>query len=451
MNLPLVFAEQVPLSVTALNEHLRDKVGELPTFRVQGEISRVSGQGGHIYFDLKDAGSKVSVKVWRSTAARLRTQPREGMQVVCTGRVEVYVPWGGYSLICSDIEPAGQGALFAALQQLKERLQREGLFEQDRKVALPFLPHTVALVTSPTGAAVRDMIKVLSDRYPVRIVVVPAKVQGEGAAESIAQAIETIDALGWAAVIIVGRGGGSVEDLWAFNEERTVRAVAQCKTPIVSAVGHEIDTVLTDLAADWRAPTPTAAAERVVPRLADLQLTLAQLRQRAASVSTRLVQAERRHLAQLRARLGDGGGITGRAQMRLVDAQARAARAQARQVLGLRRRLEGLTRRLQAAHPMRRLAEQRRRWQLAHLRLRQTVDQAQGQRHQLLRRRREVLQALSPTAALGRGYAIVRQRDGRALGRVADAQAGDAIAVLLADGALDCLVQEVRSAEAQRG
>lgn len=443
MNLPLVFADQAPLSVTALNEQLREKVGELPTFRVQGEVSRVSGQGGHLYFDLKDGGSKVSVKVWRTTATRLRVQPREGMQVICTGRVEVYVPWGGYSLICSDVEPAGQGALFAALQRLKERLQQEGLFDAERKVPLPFLPRTVALVTSPTGAAVRDMVKVLSDRFPVRILVVPAKVQGEGAAESIAQAIETIDALGWADVIIAGRGGGSVEDLWAFNEERAVRAVAQCRTPIVSAVGHEIDTVLTDFAADWRAPTPTAAAERVVPRLADLQLSLDQLRQRAASVTARLAQAERRHLAQLRARLGDGGGITGRAQMRLADAQGRAGRALERQLLGQRRKLESLTRRLQAAHPMRRLADQRRRWQIAHLRLRQAMEQSQGQRHQWLRRRREVLQALSPTAALGRGYAIVRQRDGRALGRVADAQCGDRVDVLLADGILDCRVETV--------
>lgn len=363
MTLPLPFAPSAaaPLTVTALNEQLRDKVSELPIVRVQGEVSRVSGQGGHLYFDLKDGGSKISVKVWRTVAGRLRTQPREGSQVVCTGRVEVYVPWGGYSLICSDVEPAGQGALFAALQQLKERLAREGLFDAARKQPLPFLPRCVALVTSPTGAAVRDMLRVIADRFPVRILVVPAKVQGEGAAESIARAIEAVDALGWADVIIAGRGGGSVEDLWAFNEERTVRAVAACRTPIVSAVGHEIDTVLTDLAADWRAPTPTAAAERVVPRLLDLRAAIDQLRQRALGVLRRQLGAERRHLGQLRARLGDGGAITGQAQLRLADAQARAARALDKQVQGLRRQLEGLLRRLHAAHPLRRLAEQRRR------------------------------------------------------------------------------------------
>lgn len=443
MTLPLPFAAAAPLTVTALNEQLRDKISELPGVRVQGEVSRVSQQGGHIYFDLKDGGSKVSVKVWRTAAARLRTQPREGMQVVCSGRVEVYVPWGGYSLICSDVEPAGQGALFAALQQLKERLAREGLFDAERKQPLPFLPRTVALVTSPTGAAVRDMLRIISDRFPVRILVVPAKVQGDGAAESIARAIETIDALGWADVIIAGRGGGSVEDLWAFNEERAVRAVAACRTPIVSAVGHEIDTVLTDLAADWRAPTPTAAAEKVVPRLVDLQFALDQLQQRALGVVTRQLSGERRHLAQLRVRLGDGGAITGQAQMRLADAQARAARALDKHLQGQRRLLEGLLRRLHAAHPLRRLAEQRRRLQLVQLRMRQAMVQMQGQCRQRLVNRTSVLQALSPTAALGRGYAIVRQSDGRPLGRAAETACGEPISVLLADGQLACRVERV--------
>jgi exodeoxyribonuclease VII large subunit len=435
---------RTPLSVTALNEQVRMLLTGLPAVRVQGEVSRVTQSGGHIYFDLKDSGSRIAVKVWRTVVGRLRLQPREGQQVVVSGRVEAWVAGGSYALICSDLEVAGQGDLWLALQRLKEQLHREGLFDPARKRPLPFLPRRVALVTSPTGAAIRDMLRVLGDRFPLQILVVPAKVQGEGAAESVAQGIELVNRLDAADVIIAGRGGGSIEDLWAFNEERLVRAVAASRIPLVSAVGHEIDTLLSDLAADVRAPTPTAAAELVVPRKTDLDAAIANLRQRLQQASLRAVQAERRHLRQVEARLGDGGGITGLRQLRLDDLQQRLGRSSERLCAVQRRRLEALARRLQAAHPLRRLGQQRRDLAVLQTRIAQAGQATVRRRRDRLGRQSAVLEALSPLAALGRGYGIIRRAGGLPLAQAAGVAGGDAIEVLLRDGALDCRVETVR-------
>lgn len=439
----LPLAQTEPWSVTAVNERVRGLLAPLPLLRVQGEASRVSQSSGHYYFDLKDATSRLAVKLWRTTALRLRHLPREGQQFVVTGRLEAWVAGGSYALICSDLEPAGQGAMWMALQRLKEKLLAEGLFSPERKRALPYLPRTVALVTSPTGAAVADMLRVLRDRFPLRILVVPAKVQGEGAAESIAAGIELVDQLGWADLIIAGRGGGSAEDLFAFNEERVVRAVAACRTPIISAVGHEIDTVLSDFAADARAPTPTAAAEQAVPRLDDLAGWLQDWRIRATRAVARQLLADRRLLVQLRARLGEGGAITGMRTMLLDDLRQRLVRGTERVRDAQRRRLEGLVRRLQVAHPRRRLMEQRARLDRQAQRL---LAQGLGQierRRQLLALRSEVLAALSPRAALGRGYAIVRQVGGPAVAGVQALAPQDVVQVLMRDGQFTAQVREV--------
>ncbi len=432
------------LSVTAVNEQIRGLLSPMPAVRVQGEVSRVSISAGHYYFDLKDAGSKLSVRLWKTVAARLRHLPREGQQMVVSGRIDVWVPGGAYALIAQNVEPAGQGAQWLALQQLKEKLNAQGLFEAGRKKPLPYLPKTVALVTSPTGAAVADMLRILRQRCPVRVLVVPVKVQGEGAAASIAAGIELVDALGWAEVIIVGRGGGSAEDLWAFNEEVAVRAVAACRTPIVSAVGHEIDTLLTDLAADSRAPTPTAAAELVVPRHADLVAWLEQWQRRAAQTVQRQLANDRRHLLQLRARLGNGDAVTAMRSVQLGDLQQRLARGLARQLDGERRKLERLRSRLHIAHPLRKLAGQRRQLEALHQRLVTAGRATVSQRRQWWQRRRDVLAVLSPTAALGRGYAIVRRPDGPAVAGIGGVAVGDSVQVLLHDGQFGAQVTAVQ-------
>jgi len=257
--------------------------GGLPrTLHVVGELSNVARPAsGHLYFTLKDSDSEVRCVMWRSAASGLRFRPEDGMELVATGYVDVYPPRGQYQLYVRRLEPRGVGALELAFRQLCEKLAKEGLFDPAHKKPLPRHPATVAVVTSPTGAAIRDIIRTVQRRFPcVRLLVAPVRVQGEGAAGEIATAIERLDRqrqrLGGIDVMIVGRGGGSLEDLWAFNEEVVARAIYACKIPVISAVGHEVDTTVADLVADVRAATPTAAAELVVPVLDDLVEDLAQ-------------------------------------------------------------------------------------------------------------------------------------------------------------------------------
>lgn len=433
-----------PLTVTQLNQRLKGMLAPLPPMRVTGEISGLSPQpSGHVYFDLKDAESKIRITIWRSAAATLRVRLRNGMQVVCTGKPDIYVQAGSLSFNCTHLEEAGEGLRWAALQRLKEKLQAEGLFDEARKKPLPFLPNCVGLVTSGTGAAVQDMLRILRERAQVRVLVVPVKVQGEGSAESIAQGIELADQSGLCDVILCGRGGGSIEDLWAFNEERVVRAFAACQTPIVSAVGHETDTLLSDFAADWRAPTPTAAAERAVPKFADLQAATANLRMRAEKGLRRQLRQDRSLLQQLRARLGGGDNLTGPRQLHLEESQRRLVRAAQRAVEARRRKLEGLARRLQAADPVRQLAQRRRKLDALMLRLPAAMRQLLQRRRQRVTQDTKVLQALSPRAALGRGYGIVRRPDGAALASVRGVQLGEGLEILLADGELAVRVATV--------
>lgn len=431
-----------PLTVTAFNRQIHAMLVPVPTVRVIGEVSQPSLRNGNLYFELKDAGAKVRVNVWRADRV-VRFEVRNGMQVICTGRPDLWVEAGVFSLNCSALEPAGEGARWQALLRLKEALQAEGLFDPARKKPLPFLPKTVALITSAQGAVVRDMLRIIGERARVRVVVVDVRVQGEGAAESIAQAIERVDKWGQAEVILCGRGGGSAEDLWAFNEERLVRAFAACRTPIVSAVGHETDTVLTDHAADWRAPTPTAAAERAVPRFADLEATLASLRARAQIGQRRQLQAERRHLLQLAARLGDGRELTGRRRQTLDASQQQAQRAVERHLERQRRRLQALRQRLQAADPVKQLTARRTQLTVLLMRLRAAVAHSLTRKRQRLDNKAAVLVALSPRAALGRGYGIVRRPGGEALGSVVGVQAGDALEILLNDGAIGASVERI--------
>jgi exodeoxyribonuclease VII large subunit len=271
---------ELPATVTPrqVNELVRGALARhIPqTLHVLGEIGDLSRpQSGHLYFALKDPHSELRCVMWRSTAVRLKFQPEPGMEVIATGGLEVYTPRGTYQLIVRKLEPRGVGALEVAFRQLKERLEREGLFDPARKKPLPKIPQRIAVVTSPTGAAIRDIVQTLARRFPaLEILVWPVRVQGAGAAAEIAEAIRQLnrhaEALGGIEVAIVGRGGGSLEDLWPFNEEVVARAIAASAIPIISAVGHEVDVSISDLVADVRAATPTAAAELVAPRLVDL-------------------------------------------------------------------------------------------------------------------------------------------------------------------------------------
>lgn len=297
--------EQQAISVAQLTAQIKNSLeGEFPSVWVTGEISNYSRpQSGHSYFTLKDDQAQIRVVMWRSTASRLKFDIADGLDVVCHGHLDVYAPRGSYQLVIDQLQPRGVGALELALRKLREKLAAEGLFDPAKKRRLPPFPKRLAFVTSPTGAAIRDFLEVLRRRWRgVDVLVIPVRVQGDGAAQEIAAGIKLANRITPRPdVLVVGRGGGSLEDLWAFNEEPVVRAIAASKIPTVSAVGHEIDVTLSDLAADVRALTPSEAAERVVPAAEEIM-------GRIRSYQQRLRHATQRRVALLRARFDSIAG-----------------------------------------------------------------------------------------------------------------------------------------------
>lgn len=292
--------------------------------RVRGEVGRVSRpSSGHLYFDLKDDRAVLAAVTWKGQAARLAQRPEEGMEVIATGRMTTFPGQSKYQLIVDQIEPAGAGALMAMLEKRRKALAEEGLFDQDRKRPLPFLPRVIGVVTSPSGAVIRDILHRLRDRFPTRVVIWPVAVQGEACAPQVTAAIRGFNALPEGGpvprpdLIIVARGGGSLEDLWGFNEESVVRAAADSRIPLISAVGHETDTTLIDFAADRRAPTPTAAAEMAVPVRADLAARLAEAGARMTRASTLRIERPRQRLRDLARALGRPAALTETARQRL--------------------------------------------------------------------------------------------------------------------------------------
>lgn len=363
MREPAAQASEAPevLTVSELTAILRGVVEQcFPAVWVAGEISNLArAASGHLYFTLKDEGAQLRAVMWRSTAQRVRFELRDGLQVVAHGPLEVYPPRGQYQLIVEQVVPQGMGALELALRQLQQKLATEGLFAPERKRPLPAFPRRIALVTSPQGAAVRDMIQVLARRWRLAdVLVVPVAVQGEGAAEQIAEALKVVGRLPRVDVVITGRGGGSLEDLWAFNTEEVVRAIAACPVPVVSAVGHEIDVSLADLVADRRALTPSEAAELVVPDQQELRQVLGQLQRRMRAAVQRRFELARVQLEGIASRrcytrpfdhLHD---LTVR-----VDEQAeRLQRVMRQRVTALRAELTALAGRLAALSPLHVLA-----------------------------------------------------------------------------------------------
>lgn len=305
----------------AVKRSIEDEFGRV---RVRGEVGRVSRpSSGHLYFDLKDDRAVLAAVSWKGQAARLAQRPEEGMEVIATGRMTTFPGQSKYQLIVDQIEPAGAGALMAMLEKRRKALAAEGLFDQDRKRPLPFLPRVIGVVTSPSGAVIRDILHRLRDRFPTRVVIWPVAVQGEACAPQVTAAIRGFNALPEDGpvprpdLIIVARGGGSLEDLWGFNEESVVRAAAGSRIPLISAVGHETDTTLIDFASDRRAPTPTAAAEIAVPVRADLAARLAEAGARMTRASALRIDRPRQRLRDLSRALGRPGALTEGARQRL--------------------------------------------------------------------------------------------------------------------------------------
>ena len=397
-----------PVSVTQLTGYIKlllDRDEILSQTCVRGELSNYKiHSSGHHYFTLKDEGAVISCVLFRSDAMRLRFRPESGMKVILTGRVSLFPRSGQYQLYVSHMQPDGAGDLAVAFEQLKQRLQAQGLFDAAHKKPLPRYPERVALVTSPTGAAVRDMIRILGRRWPLASVLVcPVRVQGEGAAEEIAAMLELVDAAGLADVIITGRGGGSLEDLWAFNEEIVARAIYRCKTPVISAVGHEPDVTIADFAADVRAATPSNGAELAVCDRAELRALLEQQ-------VRRMEKAQERRLELLRQRLRR---LSERPVLRSPEGSL-----QQKELL-----LELLRQRLERAAAA-------------------AVEKRQRQFAALSGR----LDALSPLKVLARGYAVATRQE-QVLHSVEQLSPGEEIRLRLSDGTALCAVERIEKGE----
>jgi exodeoxyribonuclease VII large subunit len=407
------------LSVGELSNALKRTIEQAYGYvRVRGEISGCKRHGsGHVYLGLKDPDAVLDAVIWRGTASRLDLRPEDGLEVICTGRLTTFPGRSKYQLIVERMELAGEGALLKLLEDRKKRLAAEGLFDAERKRPLPYLPETIGVVTSPTGAVIRDILHRLDDRFPRRVLVWPVAVQGVGAAEQIAAAIDGFSALSIDGsvprpdLIIVARGGGSLEDLMPFNEEIVVRATARSVIPLISAVGHETDTTLIDLAADRRAPTPTAAAEIAVPVRLELMAGLTGSALRLANVITRMLDERRRWVEGLARGLPEPGSLLDGLTQRLDDRAERLT-------LGWRTLLRERTARLAEAaakltHPRDRLDLAGRQLAVAVDRLRPAVDRIVVAMADTLVRFDQVLAGLSPDRVLERGYAVVEHSDGR--------------------------------------
>ncbi len=436
-------------TVSGLTREIRQRLETgFPLVWVSGEVSNLrQPSSGHYYFTLKDEGAQLRGVFFKSNHIHLRFKPQEGGQVLCRGRLTVYEPRGEYQLVLDYLEPLGWGALAQAFEALKARLQAEGLFAPEGKKPLPFLPRRLALVTSPTGAVVRDFLRLLRQRCTnVEVLIYPVKVQGAAAAGEIAAALDDLAHYPGLEVIVLARGGGSLEDLWPFNEEIVARAIHRCPIPVVSAVGHEVDYTIADFVADLRAPTPSAAVEQVVPDKAELTRRLERLSAALGLGWKRRVNAARQHLLltsrllpDLRRRLTD---------LRLqVDDQAETlARRTRRRLEDCRQQARLASSRLFLLSPRRSLILTRQRLDQAG----QTLAQHWQRRIKEQRRHLEYFQShleqLNPLAILERGYAVATKLpEGAIIRDAAQAPAGSDIRVRVAQGCLDCEVKEVSS------
>ena len=478
----------------ALKRMVEDNFGHV---RVRGEISGYRGphSSGHAYFALKDERARLEAVIWKGTFSRLRFKPEEGMEIIATGKLTTYPGSSKYQIVIESLEPAGAGALMALLEERRRKLAAEGLFDAGRKQLLPHMPKVVGVVTSPTGAVIRDIIHRITDRFPLHVIVWPVRVQGETTGAEVSAAVAGFNALPEGGpiprpdVLIVARGGGSLEDLWGFNDEAVVRAVAESDIPVISAVGHETDWTLIDHAADMRAPTPTGAAEMAVPVKAELEATLANLAARLKGCISRSTERKRERLRACARALPSADQLLAMPRRRFDEAAARLDRGFAVRVERARSRWQKA--RLSPATLSQRVAEARRRLEreadqlpkcalaflrnrrgdlerrATRLRLEPIAMRARGARERLAglaarkdrafdveaRQWRErlfassrMLGSLSYTNVLSRGYALVRDEAGRPVTRGASVKPGDRLAIQFADRSVDALAAKSKPA-----
>ena len=432
-------------SVSELSRQLSTALEErFPTVWVEGEISNFKVYGsGHAYFTLKDEGAQIRAVLFRNRMRRIRFEPGDGLHVLAFGAIEIYPQRGEYQLVVDLLEPRGLGALQLAFEQLKERLGREGLFDQARKRPLPRFPRKIGIVTSPRGAALHDMLRVIGRRFgEIHVVLAPAKVQGDGAAAEVAQGIRELNALGSVDVIIVGRGGGSLEDLASFNDEMLARTIAASKIPVISAVGHEVDFTIADFVADVRAATPSQAAELVVREKRAVAESVGDLRGRLVRAMSRRLQAQRARLDAVRERrvLTDPHRPLRDLSRRVDEAVERLVRAARASLRHAAHALELATRDLRARNPVVRTRHDRRRLDDLTGRLDRALARGLDRRRHRLVGAAGRLNSLSPLAVLGRGYSLTLSASGQIVRSVGQVAVGDEVSVMLHEGRLDARV-----------
>lgn len=401
--------ERQALTVTQVNLYVKQLISRddiLSNVLVKGELSNFKAHSsGHMYMSLKDDTGVIRAVMFRSAAARLDFKPANGMKVLARGRVGVYERDGQYQLYIEHMEQDGIGDLYAAFEKLKNKLDKEGLFSPGAKKPLPKYPKTIGVITAPTGAAIRDILNILSRRFAYSdVLLYPALVQGENSAASIVEAINYFDKTGTADVLIVGRGGGSIEDLWSFNEESVARAIYNCRIPIVSAVGHEVDFTISDFVADLRAPTPSAAAELVVPSQTELREKFNNVYSRLYTCAVRIIEKKRLELK--------------------VSAESRVLKNPASAIDNSRIYLDSLSRSFE-----------------------NSCQRLLSEKKHTLRELASKLEALSPLDMLGRGFSVTRSGDGRVISSVENVSEGDRISVMLRDGSLGAVVKSVEETQ----
>jgi exodeoxyribonuclease VII large subunit len=443
------FSENI-FTVSQLTEHIKDLLeGEFPFLWLEGEISNFRmPPSGHCYFTLKDAECQIRAVFFKAGKWGLSFKPENGLQVLCFGRLGVYAARGEYQVIIERMELKGWGTLQLAFEQLKEKLFKEGLFDRERKKALPLLPRRVAIVTSPTGAVVQDFLRILHRRHPnIHVFLCPVLVQGETAAFEIAEAIRELNRcdLGLE-VIILARGGGSIEDLWPFNEERVARAIAASAIPIISAVGHEVDFTISDFVADLRASTPSAAAELLIHSQKEWESRIRELQFRLVQPLQRKMRLYEEKLFHFQRRIGDPRRRLVELNLRLDDQTLRLRSALRRTLVQKRETFQFLREKLKLRSPKHKITTGQNNLELLFIKTRNLIRRKMEKVEMNLSAQHKTLQALSPWAVLDRGYALVRTLpDLRVLKQAGETAPGERVRVALSRGEMDCLIEKTRA------
>jgi exodeoxyribonuclease VII large subunit len=425
------------LTVTELTQNIKFLLEEnFPQVYLQGEISNLARpSSGHVYFNLKDEQSQIAGVMFRSAAQRSKFDLENGLEVILLGRITVYEPRGTYQIVVEHVEPVGAGALQLAFEQLKTRLAREGLFDEETKLPVPFLPNGIGIVTSPTGAAIKDILNVLNRRFPsIPVLLNPVAVQGQGAAKEIAEAVHQFSKIPEIDVLIVGRGGGSIEDLWAFNEEVVARAVYKSKIPIISAVGHETDFTIIDFVADLRAPTPSAAAELVSPEKNDLVARIDELNSRMVSVLQNDLNSVSDRLSYIHRGLRSPEWIIQGQMMKIDELSGNLVRSMQRRLLEIKNSLDSNYQNMSHSSPLQWIqGEKNLLKELQSKLIEKTTSNLKNGRHQLMELT-HVLSSVNPLSVINRGYTVVTDSRNKLLSSVSQFAENSKFWLRLPDG-----------------